>query len=324
MRLTRTGFIYLNLVLALALLVGALSVAAAQDNNQPAPLFTPTPTVIPRPRPANTLNQEKTTLDIFFDKLPQGQAGLLHISGAGLAGARARFLDKLIDFFPAQGDGFYGLIAARMEQPPRKYDLDIFTWFGDNSRQTINTSIEVVQGNFIGQQVDIPPDKAYLVDPEIERNELARMESIFSTVTTEHLWGDKGFALPIPSGTLISPFGAFRTFNGSIQTRHTGWDIKAAQGQPLMASAAGRVAYAGRLEIRGSIVVVDHGYGVFTSYSHLSETHVTRGQTLSAGQIVGTVGNTGRTSGAHFHWEVAVNDIYVDAAQFIQLWLPGK
>jgi len=312
--------------MALLTLLGAFSLAAAQEaTSEPeptSPIQLSTPTVIPRPTPTSTLTQERATLEIYFATLAQGQTGLLRVTGEGMAGARARFRNNLIDFFPVEGDGYYGLLSASMEQSPRQYDLDIFVWYSDETRQTINTQIEVVTGDFIRQEVTIPPDKAYLVDPEIERDELARLEGIFSTVTPEKLWDDSGFALPIPGGSLTSSFGAFRTFNQSVQTRHTGWDLRATLGQPILASASGKVVFAGSLQIRGNAVVIDHGYGVFSTYSHFQQIHVTRGQTITKGQVIGLVGNTGRTSGPHFHWEIAVNGLYVDSVQFITSWKP--
>jgi murein DD-endopeptidase MepM/ murein hydrolase activator NlpD len=98
--------------------------------------------------------------------------------------------------------------------------------------------------------------------------------------------------------------------------------LRTTLGVPVMASAAGRVAYAGTLDIRGNHVVVDHGYGVFSGYSHLSTVHVTRGETIAKGQVIGTTGDTGRTSGPHFHWEIAVNGNWVDAVQFLEMWMP--
>jgi murein DD-endopeptidase MepM/ murein hydrolase activator NlpD len=312
-----------GLCVLLLFIFGTLTLVSAQDAAPPPnPALTATP--IPRPAPSITVQQDRLTLEFFFPSLSEGQAGLLHLTGTGLAGARARFLDKLIDFFPVQNDGFYALLAVDMDQAARKYDLDIFAWFDDKSKQNINTQVEVTTGKFITQQVTLPADKAFLADPEIERDEFARLESILGKVTPEQLWDSGGFQMPIPGGELTSPFGAFRTFNGTVQTRHTGWDIKAALGQPIMASAAGKVAFAGPMQIRGNFVAIDHGYGIFTTYSHFSEVHVTRGQTISKGQIIGTVGNTGRTSGAHFHWEVAVNDVYIDSVQFMKMWLPGE
>jgi peptidase M23-like protein len=299
--------------------------AAARDETpgvMPTPNIAATPTAIPRPLPSSTITEDRATLELYFTTLDQGQTGLLHVTGQGVAGARVRFLDKLIEFFPMPDAGFFGFIAVSMEQTPRKYDLDIFVWYDDTTRQTIHTQVEVETGSFIRQDVTIAQDKAYLVDPEIERDELARIQSILSNVTLERLWDDKGFTLPIPGGELTSPFGAFRTFNQTMQTRHTGWDIRATLGQPVMASAAGTVAYTGLMDIHGNFVVIDHGYGVFSTYSHFSQVHVTRGQTISQGQVIGLVGSTGRTSGPHFHWEIAINDTFVDAVQFMSMWKP--
>jgi hypothetical protein len=290
----------------------------------PLPALQPTPTVtpIPRPLPANVVTAETATVEFYFPSIAQGSTGLIHVIAPNLAGVEARFQEELIPFFSMADGGFYGLLSTSMELTPRTYALDILLWYADETRQTINTQIEVTLGSFVLANITVPPDKAYLVDPEIERGELARLEGIFAVVSPERGWDSNGFQLPIPGGELTSAYGQFRTFNGSFQSRHTGWDIRAILGQPILATAAGTVAYAGALEIRGSVVVVDHGYGVFSTYSHLAQTHVTRGQTVYAGQVLGTVGETGRTSGPHFHWEIAVNGEFVDAQQFLLMWKP--
>ncbi|QYU68492.1 M23 family metallopeptidase [Leptolyngbya sp. 15MV] len=73
---------------------------------------------------------------------------------------------------------------------------------------------------------------------------------------------------------------------------------------------------------RGNYVLIDHGYGIYSGYAHLGTMHVTRGQDVTRNQVLGTVGDTGRVSGPHFHWEMAVNGNWVDSVQFIQLWMP--
>lgn len=308
----------------LALLLG-VSLVYAQDEATPIPTPAPvaTSTPIPRPAPVAVIEQESATLERYFASIPQGGTGLLHVRGAGLAGARARFLDDLIDFFPGPDAGYYGLLSVDMEQAARVYPLSVFAWTLDGQRVTINTEVEIVLGSFIRQDdLIIPPDRAFLVDSEIERTEIARLESIFSQVTPQRLWDETGFQYPILNTTLTSPFGAFRTFNGTFRTRHTGWDLRTTLGVPLMAMAGGEVAFAGRLEIRGNMVAIDHGYGIFSTYSHLSQIHVTRGQTVVKGQIIGVTGDTGRSSGPHFHWEIAVNGHFVDSVDFASSWLP--
>ncbi|MBZ0294770.1 MAG: M23 family metallopeptidase, partial [Anaerolineae bacterium] len=278
---------------------------------------------LPKPGPLSVVQENGLTVSLYFSEIAQGQVGLIQVQAAGIAGARARFLNQMIEFFPVEGEGYYGLLSASMEQNPRTYDLSIFAWLEDGTRSTINTTVPVVLGQFIRQDnIIMAPDRAYLVDTEIERNELAQLESVFSNVTPEHLWDSQGFQMPILNSTLTSPFGAFRTFNGTLQTRHTGWDIRTTLGVPVMASSAGTVAYTGHMDIRGNIVIIDHGYGIFSTYCHLSQTHVTRGQTIIKGQIIGVTGDTGRSSGPHFHWEIAVNGDFVDSVQFTETWLP--
>lgn len=327
-RLALIGFVVLLCLMTLTLVYAQEGLdetppPTLDPNATPVPVYTPTP--LPKPLPISTVAQDGVTVEFYFQSIAQGQVGLVHVFGEGIAGARARFVNEMVDFFPVNGDGFYALLAANMEQSPRVYDVSIFAWREDDNatRTTINTQIEVVLGDFIRQDINMAPDRAYLVDTEIERTELARLESIFSGVTPELLWDNGGFQLPILGSELTSPFGAFRTFNGTLQTRHTGWDIRTTLGVPVMAGGAGEVVFAGLLDIRGNIVIVDHGFGIFTTYCHLSQIHVTRGQSIVKGQIIGVTGDTGRSSGPHFHWEVAVNGHFVDSVQFTQTWMPA-
>ena len=317
----------LTLITLMAALLCALMVAplVAQDNTPPAaPTSAPLPTQMPRPAPSSSVTVGSSTLELFFQVLPQGSTGLARvfpINGQTIANVRARFLNGLIDFWP-EADGFYGFLATDMEQPTgRDNELDIFVTYTDGTRETINTKVEITLGPFIRQDVTLGPDKAYLLDIQTERNELAQLESIFSNYTEQKMWDSTGFQLPILS-ELTSPFGAFRTFNGTLNTRHTGWDLRATMGTPIMASAGGRVAFTGLMQVRGNHVVIDHGYGVYSTYSHMSVVHVTRGEMVTKGQVIGEVGNTGRTSGPHFHWEIAVNGNFVDGVQFLQMWKP--
>ncbi len=315
------------LLAALSLAAAAPAVAQGIDDPTPPPTVgTPlpavTPTAIPRPQPAALVEENGLTLALYFPSLAQGEAGLIEVRGEGLTGARARFLDTLVDFFRGADGGLYALLSVSMEQNPRAYDLAVFGWNAAGQRASLSTQVTVVTGSFILQDITMAPDRAYLVDAEIERAELARLESIFSGGTPERLWDASGFMMPILGSNLTSPFGAFRTFNGTLQTRHTGWDIRTTLGVPVLVSAAGRVAFAGRLDIRGNMVAVDHGAGVYSTYSHLSQIHVTRGQTVVRGQIIGVTGDTGRSSGPHFHWEIAVNGDFVDSVRFTNTWLP--
>lgn len=311
--------------LAIFVVLLSLTFTFAQDAAptvapETAPPAQATSAPAPRPLPVSVVTQGASTLELYFENLPQGQAKLARVYGQNVVGARGRFLDRVIDFFPTS-DGYYALLVANMEQNARSYELSVFITYADGTSETISAPVEVVTGSFVRQEVTIAPDKAYLVDPEVERSEIARLESVFEPVTPEALWAG-GFQLPI-AGELTSAFGAFRVINESVTTRHTGWDIRAGLGIPIMASGAGRVAFAGPMEIRGNFVAIDHGYGIYSTYSHMSQVHVTRGQSITRGQIIGMVGDTGRTSGPHFHWEFAVAGEWVDPVEMVNMWMPS-
>lgn len=285
----------------------------------PPPDFEPTP--VPQPPVASEITQEGVTLSFYFDAIKQGRVGIAAISGEGITGARVEFLGKLIDFYRGRDGRYYGLLSVSMEQPIREYDVTFYALYDDDTRRSINAPVKVASGEFLRQDVEIPSDRAYLIDPQVERTEFARMAAVFENSAQETLWDEQRFTLPMPS-EITSSFGAVRVLNGSAETRHTGWDLRATVGKPIGASAGGKVVFAGRLDIRGNHVIIDHGYGVMTGYSHMSQVHVTRGQSVTRGQVIGMTGNTGRSSGPHLHWEITVNGDFVDSVDFIRMWLP--
>ncbi|MFN8372233.1 MAG: M23 family metallopeptidase [Anaerolineae bacterium] len=308
-------------LLLLSLLLTFVPSQAQEATPIPAETPAAAATLIPRPAPSNSVTVDGATLEVLFASIAEGQIGLVHVFGEGITGARANFIDKLTEFFPVEGDGFFGLLSVNLDQTPGTYPLQVFADYGPDTHVTLTADVQVTQGQFIRQDVTVSGDRAYLVDPQVERNEFARLEALYSNFTLTRYWHGGGFQYPIPS-VLTSPFGAYRVFNGTVTTRHTGWDFRAAVGTPVMAMAPGVVVFAGLLDIRGNYVFIDHGYGVYSGYAHFSQIHVTRGQEVAEGQIIGVSGDTGRSSGAHLHWEMVVNGEWIDTVQFMETWLP--
>ena len=121
-------------------------------------------------------------------------------------------------------------------------------------------------------------------------------------------------------GTLEGGFGGRRNpFGGGGYEFHSGQDIEAAWGAPVVSGAAGKVSFVGWQNGYGQLVIVDHGGGLTTRYGHLSHIDVEMDQSVSRGQLLGKVGSTGRSTGPHLHYEVRINDEAVNPLPYLLL-----
>jgi hypothetical protein len=143
---------------------------------------------------------------------------------------------------------------------------------------------------------------------ELDARTLARTEEeqrrlleVLSGRSPERLWRGP-FAAPVSGSG--SGFGSRRVVNGRASSPHSGLDLEAEPGTPVLASNAGTVALADTLFFAGGTVVLDHGLGLFTIYSHLSEISVSPGQRVERGRPIARSGATGRVTGPHLHWGV--------------------
>jgi murein DD-endopeptidase MepM/ murein hydrolase activator NlpD len=111
-------------------------------------------------------------------------------------------------------------------------------------------------------------------------------------------------------GHRTSPFTGRRQF-------HSGIDVASRSGRAVVAPARGRVVFAGKKGPLGRTVILDHGYGVRTTYGHNREIHVKRGQEVERGEKIAAVGNSGRSTGPHLHYAVQVDGRRVNPMNYI-------
>lgn len=127
---------------------------------------------------------------------------------------------------------------------------------------------------------------------------------------------DVDFLLPL-SGIRTGSFGRRRVFNGQQRRSHSGMDIAAASGTPIISPSAGKVIELGDFFFSGNLVYIDHGQGLISMFAHLSAIDVKLGEKIEKGQVVGQVGATGRVTGPHLHWSLGLNGTWIDPALFL-------
>jgi murein DD-endopeptidase MepM/ murein hydrolase activator NlpD len=161
----------------------------------------------------------------------------------------------------------------------------------------------------------LPLDANSLAALEGKMNKLERNMHTYESVLRER--GYTPSVWPVV-GKLESGFGGRRNpFGGNSYEFHSGQDIDAATGDPVVAGASGTVTFTGWQNGYGQLVVIDHGGGLTTRYGHLSHIDVAQGQTVERSQFIGRVGSTGRSTGPHLHYEIRINDEPVNPLQYL-------
>lgn len=122
---------------------------------------------------------------------------------------------------------------------------------------------------------------------------------------------------PVDSGWYSSSFGYRKSPFTGRREFHKGLDISAKKGTPIHATADGVVTYVGRKGLMGRMIVIDHGYGIVTRYGHADKLLKKRGEKVKRGDVVAKVGNSGRSTGPHVHYEVKVNGVPVNPKKYI-------
>jgi len=156
--------------------------------------------------------------------------------------------------------------------------------------------------------------------PKSEQNriykEYLESKKIYATVTKKRYW-EKPFLIPLNS-KITSYYGNARIFNGSLKSFHSGTDFRAPTGTKLKAINDGVVVVASKRYYSGNAVIIDHGEGIYSSYSHLSKIKVKVGQKVKRAEVIGLSGATGRVTGPHLHFSIIIESKKVDPLDFIK------
>ena len=252
-------------------------------------------------------------------QIRQGHTLLIEVRSNRLITVTGTFDERPLSFVP-HADGVWAVagVPVTTEVGGRPIRVHIEDRLAASISTTLSVMVEAA--DFGSEQIHVPPDRVGLLDPEVLREEAELLGYLFAGITPRQFWNG-AFAWPC-EGDVTSPFGIWRTYDGGNKSYHGGIDVAAGIGAPVTASNTGRVAWAGSLAVRGNAVILDHGWGVYSGYYHLSEVLVSPERQVTQGQSIGRVGNTGLSTGAHLHWEVRVGGVLVNPAEWTERRIP--
>ena len=260
-----------------------------------------------------------TSQSLMAVTLPKAAAvpGGIAIVPLGIESASApivKFNDKrvMVAPDPEQTNHWLAITGIPLSAEKGKHQLVVET----NPAQKL-VSFEVKDKKYKTQHITIKNKRK--VNPneqDLKRIKEEKQEIVDSLAQ----WSDSDtlntkFVIPV-KGRLSSPFGLRRYFNKQPRKPHSGIDIAAPEGTPIVSPADGVVITTGDYFFNGNTVFIDHGQGLITMYCHMSKIDVKPGDKVKQGQPFGAIGKTGRVTGPHLHWAVSMNDVRVDPGLF--------
>ncbi len=251
----------------------------------------------------------------------QGDVCLVRASGpASLKSIHGEFQGERFPIAFNNETGTYeGLIGIDMSTSPATYEIKVVATDADNRVYSNTLSLRVEKVDFGTQALSLPPSMVDLDAKTLERvnQEARKLQALFQTFRNERLWKNV-FIRPV-EGEISTGFGLTRIINGHQRSQHTGVDLRAEEGTSILASNHGVVVLVDELFFTGKSILLDHGWGLYSMYFHLSETLVKEGTLVRTGAILGRVGSTGRSTGPHLHWGIRINGARVDPLTLLRI-----
>ena len=265
---------------------------------------------------------------IEIGQLPLHQGSLMEVTvrAAEPVSVTGQFSNTEI-LFASEDDQYVGL-AAISANPVTGYNPGLYSVVITATQEgqlptRVESNVEVRPGHFNSENIQLAADRQDLLDPVLVAAEREKLSATWNNFTPMRYWNGL-FRVPVDHYTRISsPYGTRRSYDGGPLTGyHEGTDFAVPAGTPVYAAADGVVMVAEPLAVRGNAILIDHGWGLYSGYWHLSEFKVTPGQKVKQGDLIALSGDTGRSTGAHLHWDMTLRGINVDPLQFTQEVFP--
>ncbi|NDJ76771.1 MAG: LysM peptidoglycan-binding domain-containing protein [Chloroflexi bacterium] len=251
----------------------------------------------------------------------QGQTLSIHLQTATPATMTGMFMGYPLQVMTQDATQHYAMFGIHTFAESGTYPMLLTVTSAGDVRTSFELRIRIDDGDYGAEGISLATEMQDLLQPVVIEPETDYVTMKMSGFTAQRYFSG---VVSLPSdGAITSYFGTRRLYNGGVlDTYHSGVDFGGATGAPVLAPAAGVVVVAENLPVRGNATIIDHGWGVYTGYWHQNEIYVAVGDVVTGGQVIGTIGSTGRSTGPHLHWEMWVSGVPVDPLQWLQQPFP--
>ncbi len=221
------------------------------------------------------------------------------------------------------GGLLYAVAAISYDTEPGRYRLEVLADGDEPGSTDLSADITIAGKDFRTSRFSMPASRTEGWTAERLAEDREKVRIARETTEPHPLWIER-FIKPL-EGRVSSEYGAIRIINQNPPRRHSGIDIAADEGEPIVAPNRGIVRLAEFLLSGGYTVIIDHGIGLSSTYMHLHTLAVDEGDLVGRGEEIGTVGMTGYATGPHLHWEVNIGQVPVNPEQLLEnelLWIP--
>lgn len=246
----------------------------------------------------------------------QGQPALVKAClGTKARAARVRFLKRETPLNRGKDGCFYGVTAPDIQTKPGSYRLVVFA----DKKPAASANIKVRSKNYGVRRITVAKKYMRLTPQQLKRHkrEIKAQKKVYQRATPTRYWRG-AFIKPVP-GSISGTFGRRSIINGQPRSPHGGVDLRGAKGTPVKAAGAGKVALVQDSFFGGQVILIDHGQGLVTAYRHLDRIKAKNGQMVAKGQVIGSVGMTGRVTGPHLHFDIHLGGARVDPMAWLSI-----
>ena len=297
-------FVILLFILSLSAQAQELQIDPVRDN--------PTP----KGTDASSLARISNGVEIKPEIVGQGKTLAIYFeSPQTLKDLEAEFLRREIRFYETKKGRYRALIGIPLTTKPGRYEILFRIKTEESLMVEWKETIQVKRIVFKKETLSIPPEKSKHLTSKYLGKEGRKIAKAYKKEEPEQLWKGK-FILPT-EGRISSPFGAYRVYNeGKASWRHKGVDIANKEGTEILAPNSGRVVLSEDMKVHGGTIIISHGQGILSIFSHLKERLVKKGEGVERGQLIGLMGQAGLATGPHLHWGLCASGTVVDPLEW--------